>query len=91
MGYVHGHWRETGWVRGHFRHPHRPGPHQTGLVFLVASPVRVDLRRYGAEAASCPLADRPRIAVPRPRRPSGPGVTEPGVPRPTAGRAGRGA
>lgn len=70
MGYVHGHWRETGWVRAHFRHPLRPGLDQAGLVFLVVSPVRIDLGRYGAEAPCCPLTDRP--GVPAPRLPSEP-------------------
>lgn len=77
MGYVHGHWRETGWVRAHFRHPHRPGLDQAGLVFLVASPVRLDIGRYGATDA-CPLADRPATDVPAPRLPSQPGASEPG-------------
>ena len=36
MGYVHGHWRETGWVRGHFRHPLRPG---AGQIVLRDLPV----------------------------------------------------
>lgn len=79
MGYVHGHWRETGWVRGHFRHPLRPGLDQVVLVFLSVSPVQIDLRR-DADAPSCPLPDRPLpdrplpdhsgIAVPAPRPPS---------------------
>lgn len=69
MGYVHGHWRTAGWVRGHFRHPHRPGPAQSGLVLLAASPVRIDLRRHPGAGACCPLAARPAPAVPEPRRP----------------------
>ena len=71
MGYVHGHWRETGWVRGHFRHPLRPGTDQTGLVFLVASPVRIDLSRHPGAGACCRLADRP--GGDRPARPGVPG------------------
>lgn len=74
MGYVHGHWRETGWVRGHFRHPLRPGLDQAALVFLVVSPIRIDPGRY--RAASCPIADRPPIDLPQQRPASDPVVIE---------------
>ncbi|RZT84290.1 hypothetical protein EV383_1128 [Pseudonocardia sediminis] len=69
MSYVHGHWRETGWVRGHFRHPLRSGPGQ--VVFPVVSPVRIDLGRYAE--ISCPWPRPPEgagVAIPAPRAPA---------------------
>lgn len=63
---VEGHWRNRSWVRTHYRHPLRPGEHQTGLVFPPPRVVRI---RLTGRFPSQPLTARPGPAVPAPRRP----------------------
>jgi hypothetical protein len=70
---VEGHWRSTGWVRAHIRHPHRPGSDQV-VLFSLGWPVRLDARDWWPDgmAPQSRLADRPRTAgveLPSPREP----------------------
>jgi len=70
---VEGHWRSTGWVRAHIRHPLRPGTGQV-VLFSPGSHVRLDPRDWWPDgvAPQCRLADRPRparVQLPSPRQP----------------------
>lgn len=70
---VEGHWRSTGWVRAHIRHPHRPGADQV-VLFSLGWPIRLDPREWWPDgvAPQCRLSDRPRppdVTLPSPRRP----------------------
>lgn len=65
---VEGHWRNRSWVRTHYRHPLRPGEHQTGLVFPPPRLVRIGLAAHRGPFPSEPLTARPGPAVPAPRR-----------------------
>lgn len=68
---VEGHWRSTGWVRAHIRHPHRPGSDQV-VLFSLGWPVRLDPREWwpGGVAPHSRMTDRPRdVRLPPPREP----------------------
>lgn len=72
---VEGHWRSTGWVRAHIRHPHLPGAGQV-VLFLAGSPVQLDPARWwpGGVAPHSRLTDRPTsdgpaLVLPSPRKP----------------------
>jgi hypothetical protein len=68
---VGGHWRSTGWVRAHIRHPHRPGIDQV-VLFSLDRHVRLRPGDWwpGGVAPQSRLTDRPRpVTLPAPRRP----------------------
>jgi len=82
---VEGHWRSTGWVRAHIRHPHHPGRGQV-VLFLLGSPVRLDPGQWwpGGVAPHSRLADRPEpgpqsVHLPSPREPDGGAVPRRGT------------